>query len=787
MHSLPNLSAPIIFYVDGSSGTGSDMASKQKDETLRDRRAQSIETFLEQAGFCCGEVDALEEFTSPRLLVVVAIATLRSAFIENPREGGPVVHLVTCQGEADPYLSHDGKFATLIISNDSDFVTVPGVSVAPNDGILLGATAHFITRDMELFAEELSLTDFACTKIAELVSFVGNDYSRSILEQNFSGCNYSIQEMILAKADALSGKARCPFIDRLVALISNEKELSEVLQILSESHPDLLEAIRFTRDSMYSPDQLVRQAMAENPVDDSEFDDLSISVTLLRKGNLPHGILPEDFSVHVPAAAIVVLPITAALFAVTSPEDSMDIQPLVSYRVGIDYLEDKPVDVQKILGVDYPIGVVSKDETLEARFHRVVMPLVRSVQINLLTSGIHSLFQEDKKNFETFFPKLLIPYTVGLSASSKDPLTIYELLSIVSMLSVLSKLASMNEKKRQKFLATVTQFNDSQLNSRGVGRGLSNTEGGFRDVTIATRFIEVYVRMRTLSRLVGLLDKGKQNALNIFHGPLFSMFLVYYSAHVEEETNLEDANGLREIFSDSIDALISDIQGHDEFLAIRGSIEEMLNLIRCVNVCGLTASILYEDYRPKSMTHTASVTIDQLFDDSMLEVAHTLQEEEEGELELEGIVQVQDIGAELPVAKHRQTILNAVRDNPVIVIEADTGAGKSSQVPQYLLEETLARSGNPFIICTQPRRISAITLAQRVAQERGESSGATVSYAIGHDNRMNLVKGYVTVYGDDFFMLLVIDIAFVTVAVVISVIWLYLLHLLLLCVHKADV
>ena len=77
--------------------------------------------------------------------------------------------------------------------------------------------------------------------------------------------------------------------------------------------------------------------------------------------------------------------------------------------------------------------------------------------------------------------------------------------------------------------------------------------------------------------------------------------------------------------------------------------------------------------------------------------------------------------AELPAAVERSTILDAIDQHNVVVISGDTGCGKSTQVPQFVLEhaeETGSRDTN--IIVTQPRRISAIGVADRVAQERCE-------------------------------------------------------------------
>ncbi|CAN1277702.1 DExH-box ATP-dependent RNA helicase DExH1, partial [Linum perenne] len=68
----------------------------------------------------------------------------------------------------------------------------------------------------------------------------------------------------------------------------------------------------------------------------------------------------------------------------------------------------------------------------------------------------------------------------------------------------------------------------------------------------------------------------------------------------------------------------------------------------------------------------------------------------------------------------------------VLVISGETGCGKTTQLPQYILEEEISalRGGTCSIICTQPRRISAISVAARVSSERGETLGESVGYQI---------------------------------------------------------
>lgn len=93
----------------------------------------------------------------------------------------------------------------------------------------------------------------------------------------------------------------------------------------------------------------------------------------------------------------------------------------------------------------------------------------------------------------------------------------------------------------------------------------------------------------------------------------------------------------------------------------------------------------------------------------------------------------------LPIFSMREKIISAIKDFRVIVVAGDTGSGKSTQVPKYILEDFLSSDGNATgyvnVAVTQPRRISAISLAERVSMELGESSaGNTVGYHVRFDS-----------------------------------------------------
>ena len=77
----------------------------------------------------------------------------------------------------------------------------------------------------------------------------------------------------------------------------------------------------------------------------------------------------------------------------------------------------------------------------------------------------------------------------------------------------------------------------------------------------------------------------------------------------------------------------------------------------------------------------------------------------------------------LPVFQFQSQIIDLIHANQVVVVTGETGCGKTTQIPQYILDDAIARKRLCRIVCTQPRRISAIAVAERVAFERSESCG----------------------------------------------------------------
>jgi ATP-dependent RNA helicase DHX29 len=108
----------------------------------------------------------------------------------------------------------------------------------------------------------------------------------------------------------------------------------------------------------------------------------------------------------------------------------------------------------------------------------------------------------------------------------------------------------------------------------------------------------------------------------------------------------------------------------------------------------------------------------------------------------------------LPIAEYREEIIQILENSQVLVLSGETGwygplswtpftfdipgSGKSTQVPAFILEDQLSRGKPCKIYCTEPRRISAISLAQRVSRELGDAPSAvgTLASLVGYAIRL---------------------------------------------------
>ena len=101
----------------------------------------------------------------------------------------------------------------------------------------------------------------------------------------------------------------------------------------------------------------------------------------------------------------------------------------------------------------------------------------------------------------------------------------------------------------------------------------------------------------------------------------------------------------------------------------------------------------------------------------------------------------------LPIYQHREIILEAIKKNDFLIITGETGSGKTTQLPQYIIESMKKKDLNsindesiPRVVITQPRRVAAIQMAKRIAYEKNYTLGNEIGYTIRFEDKSNLSK-----------------------------------------------
>ncbi|CAI8602358.1 unnamed protein product [Vicia faba] len=164
---------------------------------------------------------------------------------------------------------------------------------------------------------------------------------------------------------------------------------------------------------------------------------------------------------------------------------------------------------------------------------------------------------------------------------------------------------------------------------------------------------------------------------------------------------------------------------------IERRVGNLLNMSQSTGTSAASLASVSTDMEHKISTTTIK-SASQQTDTSKEKLSVALKERQELEQTANNLKEMKSFREKLPAFKMKSEFLKAVQENQVLVVSGETGCGKTTQLPQFILEEEISRlrGADCNIICTQPRRVSAISVAARISAERGETLGKTVGYHI---------------------------------------------------------
>ncbi|KAI0793506.1 P-loop containing nucleoside triphosphate hydrolase protein [Abortiporus biennis] len=160
----------------------------------------------------------------------------------------------------------------------------------------------------------------------------------------------------------------------------------------------------------------------------------------------------------------------------------------------------------------------------------------------------------------------------------------------------------------------------------------------------------------------------------------------------------------------------------------------------------LTGSDAPEELNPRSAPRYVAPFKRQLTQEAFEHKSAALQQRRAEYIADPRMEKMRNTRAALPIYTKAEEILSHIRDNEVTICMAATGSGKTTQIPQLILDEWTDRGEGARcnIICTQPRRLAAISVAQRVAAERGEQVGKSIGYQVRFEAKLPEDHGSVT-------------------------------------------
>lgn len=191
-----------------------------------------------------------------------------------------------------------------------------------------------------------------------------------------------------------------------------------------------------------------------------------------------------------------------------------------------------------------------------------------------------------------------------------------------------------------------------------------------------------------------------------------ALFLVFFGSPKEEKAHLRLPSVWRDLWDDMVlrNKASSDASDREVIKNIRGLIEKTSGELGVLTEGDSKSTKGKSDGEPRGQLATTK-------DESPPDMLKALWAQKQSSSNYQKMVTSR---MTLPIWQYRGSILGAIEDHQVVIVCGATGCGKSTQVPTFILENELSQGRPCKIYCTEPRRISAISLARRVSEELGE-------------------------------------------------------------------
>jgi ATP-dependent RNA helicase DHX29 len=248
-------------------------------------------------------------------------------------------------------------------------------------------------------------------------------------------------------------------------------------------------------------------------------------------------------------------------------------------------------------------------------------------------------------------------------------------------------------------------------------------------VTIRSNPFTVFASMDTIATSTSLQAEGYASTLGLF--------LISGSNTKEGKAYLRLPAVWRELWTE-----FSETKKQQEDETDKAQIKRLRDLVRDNHGKFENDVVLSENFKRRNGNSKPAEPAEAIQDAGQRVSAETLSRLWKEKSSTPAFQKMTESRKTLPIWAHKQEILDTLENNQAVIICSETGSGKSTQIPSFIMENELANGRECKIYITEPRRISAISLARRVSEELGEKSHevgtgrSLVGYAIRLESKI---------------------------------------------------
>ena len=747
--ALKHLGVEPVFFIDGARGT--DESFEGKVHVRKDREARKLQEIFRLQQVCEHAVNKAISMYLPCNAIQQIIDALKKAGAE----------IVYCNGEADPEIihyaqSHDEVCG--ILSNDSDFAIANGCVMFPINtfdvnnslGLLMDVQVDDKPSKIvcqviypSILADSLGIRE---NQLPDLAVLCGTDYTNHLNQR------LSVLSKLGAKGDDVESIAEW-LKDKRLPLLQYQP-----MRELCTDHPELRVAIEqsynnYTIEVPQNTDSSLAAVSFASPLyhiieKEAHSGENNLLLPVAKKGILWRTMIIENLTLGQPCLSSLLLPLRKVMYALLGVREVREYgrSQMEAYDEVVVSVCTKPEDIELGIRCFHSLRELKKSGKLVGMY-RLMNKSLEVHSISNVKKVVNGVVHGSQK-----LPNL--PECRLVQSAM--------LCSCLKFIACLNKVSqpplSLTDSELDAILVTcLTCATDGQIMPHIV-----NVMPSMRTFTVSEWFALILMHCYRMASLVGVTSCPEPKQM------FYQMAFVPYHLVLESHVNLTSVqrseidyiqNAIKSALTlPKVKALRSSIFNPDEFQPLSflvtlfsAALDEVMEnadkLLPCIMAmdsddqdticsssepetdsessvsqpeCEVNDSVQrYQSTRATEPTHAnhhapfspEKAKLKSLSRMSLSERQSALKDyiwEKQG----------------LPVTEHRQEILNLISNYQVVCIEGETGCGKSSQVPQFIL----GASKQCKILASQPNLLAARKLAERVSEERHEPQGKTVGY-----------------------------------------------------------